>query len=269
MNAMANFGGEKFMNRLFRRAPGVVWDMMTGKVGFKTGEGIATFTGQGDDAQIEINMFDQFGMEVPAFAQSTPIDAVNVGDLIYFGSGEKAGWIVEKRYGVKPVGSSTPAKRPSRKSTAAGPAADPLDLTVAESDLDKSNVQFTLMKVDGQRTTWKPPKVSMLGMGADGVMVIRSLLTMLPGGQNDLNGMQSNMMMMMQMSAMSGNEDGPDMEKLMPIMLMSSMGGNNAGGMNPMLMMMMMGGNNPMANLFGGGNKTGGNSGGKGGPFRT
>ena len=253
MNAMTQFGGDKFMDRLFRKAPGVVWDMMTGKVGVSTKEGIATFTGEGDDAQIDINLFDQFGMEVPAFAQSTPIDAVNVGDLIYFGATDKPGWIIEKRYGVKPTGSSTPTKRPTRKSTAAGPAAD---LTVAENDIDKSNVSFTLMKVDGQRTTWKPPKVSMLGMGADGVMVIRSLLTMLPGGQTDLNGMQGNMMMMMQMSAMSGGE--VDMEKMMPLMLMGAMGGNNGGGMNPMMMMMLMGGLNKEggSNPFAGFGKT-------------
>lgn len=257
MNAMTNFGanmpgGDKFMDRLFRKAPGVVWDMMSGKIGVQTKDGIATFSGEGDAAEIEINLFDQFGMEVPAFAQSTPITAVNVGDLIYFGSGDKPGWIIEKRYGVKPTGSSTPkAKRPTKATTAAGPGAE---LTVAEEDIDKSNVQFVLMKVDGQRTTWKPPKVSMLGMGTDGVMVIRSLLTMLPGGQNDLNGMQNNMMMMMQMSAMSGNEGGMDMEKLMPMMLMGAMGGNNGGGnmMQTMMMMQMMGG----GNMFGG-SKTG------------
>lgn len=250
MNAMTQFGGDKFMDRLFRKAPGVVWDMMSGKVGVSTKEGIATFTGEGDDAQIDINLFDQFGMEVPAFAQSTPLDQVNVGDLIYFGSTDKPGWIIEKRYGVKPTGSSTP-RRPTKKSTAAGPG----ELTVAAEDIDKSNVSFTLMKVDGQRTTWKPPKVSMLGMGADGVMVIRSLLTMLPGGQSDLNGMQGNMMMMMQMQAMNGgNEDGGglDMEKLMPMMLMGAMGGNGGGGnnmMQTMMMMQMMGGG---GNMFGG-----------------
>lgn len=245
-NKMQLPGTDKLMNRLLRRAPGVVWDMMTGKVGFKTPDGIATFSGSGDNAQIEINMFDQFGMEVPAFAQSTPMDAVNVGDLIYFGSGEKAGWIVEKRYGVKPTGSSTPAKRPTRKASA-----DPATLT----EDDKSNVSFTLMKVDGTRTTWKPPKVSMLGMGADGVMVIRSLLTMLPGGQNDLNGLQNNMMMMMQMAAMQGNEDGLDMEKLMPLMLIGTMGGGTSGTgniMQTMMMMQMFSGGNSDSNIFGG-----------------
>ena len=248
MNAMTQFGGDKFMDRLFRKAPGVVWDMMSGKVGIKTVDGIATFAGEGDDAQIDINLFDQFGMEVPAFAQSTPVAAVNVGDLIYFGSGDKPGWIIEKRYGVKPTGSSTP-RRPTKKTTAAGPGAE---LTVSEEDIDKTNVSFTLMKVDGQRTTWKPPKVSMLGMGADGVMVIRSLLTMLPGGQSDLNGMQSNMMMMMQMSAMTGNEGGLDMEKMMPMMLMGAMGGQGGGNnmMQTMMMMQMM--NGGMGNMFGG-----------------
>lgn len=260
MNAMANFGGDKFMDRLFRKAPGVVWDMMTGKVGIKTSEGIATFSGEGDDAQIDINLFDQFGMEVPAFAQSTPIAAVNVGDLIYFGSGDKPGWIIEKVYGVKPTGSTTKAKRPTKAQIAAGPAA----MASAEEDVDTGNVRFTLMKVDGQRTTWKPPKVSMLGMGADGVMVIRSLLTMLPGGQTDLNGMQGNMMMMMQMSAMNGNEDGPDMDKLMQIMLMGAMGGQQGGNMmQTMMMMQMMGG----GNLFGGNNSNKSSGNGPKGPF--
>ena len=257
MNAMNKFGmpgGEKFMDRIFRRAPGVVWDMMTGKVGVQTKEGIATFAGEGDDAQVEINLFDQFGLEVPAFAQSTPVSAVNVGDLIYFGSGDRPGWIIEKKYGVKPTGSSTPRKRPTKAQIAAGPDA------LEAADVDTSNVQFVLMKTDGQRTTWKPPKVQLLGMGGDGVMVIRSLLTMLPGGHNDLQGMQSNMMMMMQMQAMSGNEDGPDMEKLMPLMLMGAMGGQQGGGMNPMMLMMMMGNG---GNLFGG-NKTSGTK----GPFR-
>jgi len=271
MNAMTNFGanmpgGEKFMDRIFRRAPGVVWDMMTGKVGVQTKEGIATFAGEGDDAQVEINLFDQFGMEVPAFAQSTPISAVNVGDLIYFGAGDRPGWIIEIKRGVKPTGSSTPTKAKrqtaaTRAQAAAGP--DPLGLQPATA-IDSNNVQFVLMKTDGQRTTWKPPKVTMLGMGSDGVMVIRSLLTMLPGGHNDLQGMQSNMMMMMQLSAMNGGEGGPDMEKLMPLMLMGAMGGNNGGGnmMQTMMMMQMMGGG---GNLFGGSNKTSGN--GPKGPF--
>jgi len=224
-------GSDKLMNRLFRRADGVVWDLMTGRVGVQSKEGISTLTGEGDDAEVSINMFDQFGMEVPAFAQSTPVEAVNIGDLIFFGSTEKPGWVVDKKYGVKPTGSTTATKR--KTAASAG---------VATTEEDKKNVQFTLMKVDGQRTTWKPPKVQLLGMGGDGVMVIRSLLTMLPGGQNALGGMQNNLVMMMQMSAMSGDGGGIDMESLMPIMLMSAMGNGDggAGGNNMMQIMMLM-----------------------------
>lgn len=243
-------GGDKIMNRMFRKADGVVWDMMSGKVGVSTKDGIATFSGQGDDAEIEINMFDQFGMEIPAFAQSTPVSSVAVGDLIYFGSTEKPGWVIDIKYGVKPTGSTTASKSRS-KAAAAAPV----------SEEDKSNVQFVLMKTDGQRTTWKAPKVKMLGMGADGVMVIRSLLTMLPGGQAALGGMQNNLMMMMQMSAMSGDEGGFDMEAMIPMMLMGQMtGGDNGGGNNFMQAMLM-------AQMMKGGGFGGKKSGGNGSPF--
>jgi hypothetical protein len=232
-------GGDKIMNRLFRKADGVVWDMMSGKVGVSTKDGIATFSGEGDDAEIEINMFDQFGMEIPAFAQSTPVSSVSVGDLIYFGSTEKPGWVIEVKYGVKPTGSTTKSRVKA----------------VAVTEEDKSNVQFVLMKTDGQRTTWKAPKVKMLGMGADGVMVIRSLLTMLPGGQAALGGMQNNLMMMMQMSAMSGDEGGIDMEAMIPMMLMGQMAGGDNGGSNNFMQAMMM------AQMFKGGGMFGGKKG--------
>lgn len=259
-NFMQNMGADKFMNRMFRRAEGVVWDLMSGKVGIKTKEGdIATLSGKGDDAQVEINLVDAFGMEIPAFAQNTPIEAVNVGDVIYFGARENPGWVIEKRYGVKPTGSTTPAKR--------GKAA--VDDTVAEDSIDKSNVQFTLMKVDGQRTTWKPPKVTMLGMGDNGVMVLRSLMNMLPGGQAGLQGMQNMMMPMLMMG--DGNID---FEKIMPLMLMGGMQSttvqnpdgtvvaqNPMAQMLPMMMMMqMMKGD--------GGGFFGTKKGGSGNPFR-
>lgn len=236
MNALSNLGGDKFLNRLFRKADGVVWDLMTGKVGISTKEGIATLVGEGEDAQIEINMIEQFGMEVPAFAQSTPIESVNVGDVIYFGATEKPGWVIGKK-----VSGGSAAKAKSR--TAPAVAAE-----------EGKTVGFQLMKVDGQRTSWTPPKVSMLGMGDAGVMVLRSLLTMLPNGSQGLNGIQNNIGMMMQMQLMSGGDTKLDLEGMLPLMLMGQMNGDAAGGnnmMQTMLMMKMMGG------LGGNGNKGG------------
>lgn len=240
-NFMQSMGADKYMNRLFRKAEGVVWDLMTGRVGIRTNDdSIATMTGEGDDATIEINLMDQFGMSIPAFAQSTPIASVNIGDVIFFGNSEKPGWVVEKRYGVKPTGSST---KTSRSAKTAGVLDD-------SSTIDTNNVQFTLMKVDGQRTTWKPPKVTMLGMGDTGVMVLRSLLTMLPGGNAGLQGMQGMLMPMMMM----GGDSGFDLEKMMPLMLMGQMNAapvqnpdgtvtaapNPMANMMPMMMMMQM-----------------------------
>jgi hypothetical protein len=206
MNALSNMGADRFMNRLFRRADGVVWDLMTGKVGIVTKEGIATLNGEGDDAQIEINMIEQFGMEIPAFAQSTPVEAVKAGDIIYFGATDRPGWVVEKKGEVgKPI-------------------------------------SFILMKADGTRSTWKPPKVSMLGLES-GVMVLRSLLSMLPGGNSGLAGMQG---MLMPMLMMGGDMD---MDKMMPLLLMGQMGAQpvvnpdgttTAPPVNPMAQMMPM-----------------------------
>ena len=203
-------GANKFMDRLFRKADGVVWDLMTGRVGIKGADGIATLEGEGDDAQITINLMDQFGMEIPAFAQSTPIDAVKTGDIIFFGASDRPGWVIEKK---------------------------------APTDAGKQP-RFVLMKVDGTRTTWTAPKVSMLGMDS-GVMVLRSLLTMLPGGNAGLTGLQGSLMPLLMMGQMG---EGFDIESMLPMMLMGQMqapavtttDGTTIAAPNPMAQMMPM-----------------------------
>ena len=207
MNANLNLGnvGNKLMNRFFRRVDGVVWDLMTGRIGVKTSEGIATLEGEGDEAQVNINLIEQFGFEVPAFAQNTPVVAINCGDVIY-GDKSVKGWVIEKK--------------------------------------EKSLV---LMKPDGSRSTITPPKVQLMGGTEGGLMVLRSLVNMLPGGQGGLNQMQT---MLMPMLMMGG--EGLDLDNIMPMMLMSQMNfgaaptdadGNAAGNQmaNMMPMMMMLG----------------------------
>jgi hypothetical protein len=227
-------GANKFMDRLFKKADNIVWDLMTGRVGIATADGIATLEGEGDDAQVNVNLLDQFGMGIPAFAQSTPISAVNVGDIIFFGASDRPGWVIEKKV--------------------------PADAA--------KQLKFVLMKVDGTRSTWTPPKVSMLGMDS-GVMVLRSLMSMLPGGQAGLQGMQSMLMPMMMMGQMNGDDGGMDMEAMIPMMLMGQMqaapvtaaDGTVVSAPNPMAQMMpMMMVMNMMKKQNGGGN--GGNSGG-------
>lgn len=217
MNAFKNMpGADKFMNRMFRKADGVVWDLMTGKIGVYTDDGIATLEGEGDDARVTTNLFDEFGVALPAFAQSTPVADVKVGDIIFRGDKGNIAWVISK-------------------------------------NVDKGN--FRLMKPNGESTTWNPPKVQMLGFES-GVMVLRSLMTMLPNGDKGLGSMQSMLLPMMMMNG--GNLDG-GMEQMMPLMLMSQMngGGGDGGGMGNMMQTMMMmkmmgGGSDIMGGMFGG-----------------
>lgn len=207
-----------FIDRFFRPVDNMVWDLMSGKIGFKGREGIVTIELNGInedkteavDAQVVVNPFDEFGMELPAFAQSVPADSINLGDMIFSSSTNSIlGWVVKKN--------------------------------------DKS---LKLMKQDGTRTDWSPPKVQMLGFDS-GVMVLRSLMNMLPGGSTGLSNMQSMLMPMMAMGMLGEGSTGLDLKGMMPIMLMSQMGlgttdgssTNSMANMMPMLMMMqMMGG---------------------------
>lgn len=222
---------EKFMSRMFRRAEGVVWDLSTGAVGIQTDDGIATLKGAGEDACIDVNLFDQFSIELPAFAQSTPLADVKIGDMIYFGAKDRnVGWVTERI-----------EKKPTAAQAAKGAA--PV-------------VSFKLLKPTGETSSWKPVNVRMIGFGdggANGVMVIRSLGNMLTNasGNGSLGGFQGSMMQMMQMQAMMGGGD-LDMESLMPMMLMQQSGGGG-GDMFQLMMMakMFSGGENPMSKMFG------------------
>ena len=196
----------QFMNRFFRKVDGMVWDMMTGKLGYQQQDGIITLDLNADDPEMSqpvLNPFDEFGVAIPAFAQSTAVDQVNIGDIIYSSASNRVmGWIVKK-----------------------------------------SDKQFRVMRVDGTTSTWNPPKVQMIGFDT-GVMVLRSLMTMMPGGQ--MGQMQSMLMPMMAMGM------GSDLEDMIPLMLMGGMqgstDGNNMGQMMQTMMMMKMMGGMSMSN---------------------
>lgn len=196
---------QNFMNRFFRQVDGLVWDMMTGSVGIKADDGILTLAIDKDnpeESQITLNLFDQFGAPLPAFAQSVPVDTISVGDLIYSSSSNKVlGWVVKK-----------------------------------------NEHSFRLMKKDGTVSQWNPPKVTMLGFDS-GVMVLRSLMNMLPGGQSGLGQLQQSLLPMMACGMIG---DG-DMDSMLPMMLMTmtgaggiSAGADGSSAPNPMNMMMPM-----------------------------
>lgn len=226
MDMSTMFGGgsdNKILNRFFRKVDSVVWDLMTGKLGIKTGEGILTLDGEGDDAQVSMNLFDNFGVSLPAFAQNTPIDAIKSNDLI-FGEKKILGWVVKV-----PTGESK---------------------------------TFILLKPDGTRGEWRPPKVQSIGLDLNGAMVLRSLINTLPEG--GLSNMQN---MLMPMLMMGGDAEGLD--GILPALLFTQMNnGGKADASNPMgnmlqtmMMMKMMGGMSKPSGSVGGKVFSGGGAG--------
>jgi len=190
---------EKMMGRMFRRVDTVVWDLMTGKLGVRTRDGeIATIDGEGDTASISINPFEDFGVALPAFAQATPVDTVKVGDLIYT-SGESPGWITE-----------------------------------VKTSADGSKKSFRILRASGTSSTWTPPKVQMFGLDS-GVLVVRSLVSMLPGGTDGLAGLQGSLMPLLMLGG-----DGLDLDKILPLMLMSQASGAGAGFGGGMMQALLM-----------------------------
>lgn len=96
INKFSQSVGDKMLARMFQPVKDVVWDISTGKMGILGKNGsIFSMVGEGENAQIVENLFSEFGMAVPAFAQSVPFDDVQMGDLA-FRPGGRPGWVVEK-----------------------------------------------------------------------------------------------------------------------------------------------------------------------------
>ena len=185
---------------------------MTGRVGFNTSEGICSIDlgtisedkTTAEDAQVSINPFDDFGMVVPAFAQSIPAEQIALGDMIYSSSTKKVlGWVVEK-----------------------------------------SDKGFRLMRQDGTSSAWKAPKVQMLGFDSGVMVLrsLMNMLPNGSTGLGQMQGMLMPMMMSGMLDK-DGGGDFADMIPMM-LMSQMGVGGVDpaAGGtmMNSMMQMMMM-----------------------------
>ena len=85
---MLNMPINKLTKDLFKREENVYWDLTTGLVGIRTANGI--FTGlivtdeQTGETEIEIqqNVFEDFGMNLPAYSQKVELKDVKVGDIV-------------------------------------------------------------------------------------------------------------------------------------------------------------------------------------------
>lgn len=244
-NQNANTGfSAKFLNRMFRKVDGLVWDLQTGTLGIRKNEGIYTLTtdttaavpasGSGDTAVAavagsttygtSVNPFEVFSMAIPAFATQVPLAGIKEGDMIV-GDRDILGWVI-----------------------------------------GRNAASLKLLDANGFTKNYTPPKVAI--MGQDGALVVQSLGGLF-GGQAGVAGLQSSLLPLL----MLGDGATEGLDSILPIMLFSQMqatnpaaaalGANAAGApaaaanpmasMLPMLMMQKLGKNK---------GKTGGKSGG-------
>lgn len=122
----------------------------------------------------------------------------------------------------------------------------PLDIIVGDSGiigwvLEKNTASFKVLDHNGHQKTYVPPKVSILG--TSGVLVVRNLMS-LTGGAANANNFTS---MLLPLLALGG---GDNLEKLLPLLLLSSQGGAAgatgvagaapaAGGFNPLMLLLL------------------------------
>lgn len=206
----------KFVNRLFRRVGGVVWDPISGGTGLRTDQGIYTFKLVGDPAvpTVSVNPFDEFGMALPAFATQTPFADVAPGDIIV-GDVGIIGWVVSK--------------------TAAA---------------------FKVMDHNGYEKTYAPPTVSIVGQqgvlvvrnllnltGGEqnaGNFAANLMPLLLLGGTDDK---LEKLLPLLLMTSANGQASGQSMNNLLPLLLMKEGGlGGGSGSLKDMLPLLMLSG---------------------------
>lgn len=224
-----SISANKFLDRMFRKVQGLVWDLTTGQVGLKDTNGIYTLIqdGEGDTAAygVSVNPFDSLGTALPAFATQTPIEQVDLGDIIV-GEREILGWVIEKR--------------------------------------DRS---LKLLDKNGMTKNYTPPKVAIVG--ANGVLVVKNLFNLAGGQQGMLglqnnllpllalgdDGSLDKLMPLILMQTMTqqpGAAAAPaanGFASMLPLLLLSKGGKGGLGDIDPMMLMMMSGGGagmNPM-----------------------
>lgn len=231
---MANITN-KFMNRMFRRIGGLVWDLTSGNLGMKDENGIYTLEVTADSAQIVVNPFDAFGMDIPAFATSTKLEDVAIGDIIV-GDSKILGWVVEK----KPASLVLLDKSGMRKQF------NPPKVAVLGTDNNVLVVKNLLSVAGGEGglAGLQGNLLPLLMLGDD--IDMESILPMLlftQGNGAAAGGMNSMLpLLLMKKGGLGGlgGGSGSKLDSLLPLMMMGGMGGQ--GGMNPMMLLALTGG---------------------------
>ncbi|HET8685153.1 MAG TPA: hypothetical protein VFM18_00655 [Methanosarcina sp.] len=237
MSALTN----KFLSRMFRKVDGLVWDLTTGQLGMKDNNGIYTLTteGEGDAAtfQTTVNPFDSLGLTIPAFATNTPLDQVQIGDIIV-GESNILGWVTAVRGASLALldknGMSknyTPPKVAIMGSSGALVVKNLFNLAGGQQGL--AGIQTNLLP--------------LLAMGGDAnldkvlpLILMQSISA--PAGANAAAPAANGFASMLPLLLLSKGKNGGGLGDIDPLTLMALSGGAGAGGMNPMMLLALSGG---------------------------
>lgn len=231
-----NFNTNKFLNRMFRRVGGLVWDVLTGQIGLQTEQGTYTvsFDGEGN-ATLNVNPVDGLGLAIPAFATQATHEEVSNGDIIVGDQGI-IGWVVDKTasaYKVLDHNGHTKTYSPPK---------------VAIMNTQGVLVVRNLLNLTGGAqgaNNFASNLLPLLVLGGSDSKLEKILPFLLmqsqapaAGGAAAANPLAGILPFLMLKEGGLGGGDGK-LDKLLPLMMMGGLGG--AGGANPMLMMALLG----------------------------
>lgn len=243
---------KKLMSRMFRRVEGVVLDLSTQQIGLQNQDGIYTLTkntapeaattrarraeaAAGEQPAVTygvtLNPISSFGITVPAFAQITPLDKIEEGDLV-LGDTRALGWVIQRN------GASL------RLLDQNGMTKQYTPPKVAMVGIDGALVVKSLTSLFGNNgatgfTNALLPL--MLANDGDESSLSEILPFMLLSQQQAGDNANAMSQMLPLILMLKGNKGGGNKDGLLMAMMMGGMGGG-AGGMNPMMLAMMMGG---------------------------
>jgi hypothetical protein len=233
----------KFMNRMFRRIGGVVWDVVSGGIGLQTENGIYTVSlAEDGTASLNVNPLDTFGLALPAFATQATFEQVEPLDIIVGDQGI-IGWVVDKTntsFKVLDHNGHTKTYTPPK-----------VAIMGTNGVLVVRNLMNLAGGASGAANIANNPLVLMALMNGDegGLEKVLPLLLMTGGlgggaaaGGAAANPMAAMLPFLLMKDGGFGGLGGKG-GKMDPMMLMAMSGGfgGGAGGMNPMLMMALMG----------------------------
>lgn len=198
-----NVNMNKIMQHMFRPIDSVVWDLMNNATGIRANDGIYTLS---EDGTVDLNPFDSFSVELPAFSQTIALGDVKKGDVIV-NNGKATGWVIEG--------------------------------LLADDGAERRTIKAISMS--GVESNYRPKNISALGI-KNGITVVRSPFEF--GGEKSSGNAMSAMLPLLLMSkdGLGGGKGGIDMKTMLMMQMMGGMGGSGGmGGMNPMMLMMLLG----------------------------